>query len=329
MAVTVGLFEKTYDRLFKRLEDLKLNIEIRTFDKDGFFKINGEKIPASKTELDYLWLSPDLAGGCYGNLPFEIALTCKYIDVLQTFNAGLDNSAYKEISRKGVRICKSNAQSVAIAEYVMAHALSLIHPIDQQRNHQNNKEWNRTPFREISNTNWLLIGFGPIGLEIAKRAKAFEAKIDVIRRSPQTSNIVDRTGTMANLREFLPTADVLVFACSLNNKTRKFADARFFQMVKKDAVLINIARGALIDDQAMIDALNRGQLGAAVLDVFDREPLPFDHPIWEHPKIRVTAHTSFSGNGTPARWDELFLTNLPRYVQGRSLLQEVDSADIG
>lgn len=328
MTVTVALFDAARERLAARLDALDLDIELRTFDKDGNFNIGGAKMPAGEVEVDYLWLGPDLAGGALGNLPFDIALACKKVGVLQTFNAGLDNPAYKKISDKGVRICNSSAQSVAIAEYVMAHALSMIHPIDEQRALQARKEWKRTPFREVANTTWLIVGFGPIGTETAKRAKAFGATINVIRRSPATSEIVDAAGTMADLAKFVPAADVIVLACALNNETRKFADETFFAGVKEGAILVNIARGALIDDAAMIAALDRGQLAGAALDVFDPEPLPADNPLWSHPKVRVTAHTSFGGDGTRLRWDELFFDNLPRFVRGETLLHEVDPADI-
>ena len=328
MTVLVGLFQAGYARLKSRIDNMGLDIDIATFDETGSFDLDGIKKPASEVALDYLWLSPDVAGGILGKLPFEVALACKKIDVLQTFNAGLDNPAYKQLSDRGIRICNSSAQSVAIAEYVMAHALSLIHPINAQRAHQARKEWKRTPFREVANTKWLIIGFGPIGTETAKRAKAFGASIDVIRRSPEISELVDRAGTMANLKKFLPDADVVVLACPLNDETRKFAGDEFFGAVKEGAILINIARGALINDAAMIAALNRGQLAAAALDVFDPEPLPMDNPLWDHPKVRVTAHTSFCGDGTSLRWDELFFDNLPRYVRGEPLLHEVNPADI-
>ncbi|MEC8201686.1 MAG: NAD(P)-dependent oxidoreductase, partial [Pseudomonadota bacterium] len=216
MTVTVGLFDAGYTRLKDRIDAMGLDIEIRAFDEDGNFDIGGgAKVPAADVEIDYRWLGPDLAGGSLGSLPFDVALACKRIDVLQTFNAGLDNPAYKKLSDKGIRICNSSAQSVAIAEYTMAQALSLIHPIDDQRAAQAKKEWTRTPFREVANTTWLIVGFGPIGSTTAARAKAFGATINVIRRSPQTSEIVDAAGTMDDLERFLPDADVIVLACPL------------------------------------------------------------------------------------------------------------------
>ena len=100
MTVTVGLFDAGYTRLKDRIDAMGLDIEIRAFDEDGNFDIGGAKVPAADAEIDYLWLGPDLAGGSLGSLPFDVALACKRINVLQTFNAGLDNPAYKSCPTK-------------------------------------------------------------------------------------------------------------------------------------------------------------------------------------------------------------------------------------
>ena len=175
---------------------------------------------------------------------------------------------------------------------------------------------------------WLIAGFGPIGQEVARRVKAFGANTTVIRRSPAPSPLADRSGTMANLATFLPEADVIVLACSLNAQTRGFAGPGFFGAVKEGAILVNIARGALIDDAAMIAALDQGRLATAILDVFHEEPLPPGNPLWSHPKVRMTSHTSFAGSGVRGRWDQLFLDNITRYVRSQALANEVDPADI-
>ena len=128
----------------------------------------------------------------------------------------------------------------------MAHVLSLIHPIERQGEQQAEKVWRVTPFGELSGTNWLIIGYGPIGQEVAKRVKPFGATIAVVRRSPETSNIVDQAGTLADLDKFLPEADVILLACSLNNETRDIADGHFFAALKDGVILVNVARGSLI-----------------------------------------------------------------------------------
>lgn len=328
MAVSVAMYANSYDRIKQRLDALGLDLDVIPFQLDGKFDIGGDRVDPSDVDLDYLWLSPELSleGGL--KTAFEIALKCRSIKVLQTFNAGLDAPAYKQISARGVRICNSSAQSIAISEYVMAQVLALFQPLAEQRALQARKAWQRTPFREIAGTGWLIIGFGPIGRAIAQRAKAFAADISVIRRSPQTGPTVDRAGTTADLPEFLASADVIVLACPLNEATRGLAGKAFFDAIKPGAVLVNIARGGLIDDAAMIGALDEGRLAAAVLDVFQTEPLPADHPLWAHPRIRLTSHTSFAGDGVRRRWEQLFLDNLPRFVKGEALLQEVDPRDL-
>lgn len=328
MAVTVAMYDKSYEHIGARLDALGLDIEVLTFGKDGQFQVDGAAVSPAEIDVDYLWLSTHLNADNAQKTAFDLALACKSVGVMQTFNAGLDNPVYKKISDKGVRICNSSAQAVAIAEYTMAHVLSLLHPIDTQRDQQARKEWKMAPFREIWRTNWLIIGYGPIGQALAKRVKAFEANTTVVRRSPATSDVVDRAGTMADLEEYLPDADVIVLACPLNDETRGFANADFFASVKPGAILVNIARGKLIDDGAMIAALDDGRVSHAVLDVFHTEPLPEDDPLWSHPKVRLTPHTSFAGSGGRTRWDELFLDNVSRFVKGEPIWSEVDPKDI-
>ena len=328
MSITVAMYDKSLQHIGARLDALKLDITVHTFGQDGKFMIDGAAVTAGDLDIDYFWLSAHINADDFRQGAFAAALACNSVKVLQTFNAGLDDPIYAKISARGTRVVNSSAQGVAISEYVMAQVLSLVHPIDRQRDQQRNKIWQITPFRELSRMNWLIIGYGPIGQAIAKRVKAFGATTTIVRRSPQISEFVDKAGTMAQLREYLPAADVIVIACSLTDETRGFADEHFFAALKQDALLVNIARGALIDDAAMIAALDSGRLAHAVLDVFHTEPLPQDDPLWSHAKVRLTPHTSFAGNGVQGRWDQLFLDNLSRFVKGETLLSEVDPKDI-
>ncbi len=328
MSCTVAMYDKSYAHIRSRLDALGLDIVVHTFGKDGTFLIDGAKVDPSDTAVDYLWLSSHLNADGFRDGAFELILKCKSVGVLQTFNAGLDYPFYKKASQKGIRICNSSAQGVAIAEYVFGQILSVLQPIELQRELQSKKQWQNTPFREIWQTNWLIIGFGPIGQEVAKRAKAFDATTAVIRRSPQASPLADAAGTMADLGRFLPAADVIVIACALNDETRGFAGRAFFDAVKKGAILVNIARGPLIDDAAMIASLDEGRLATAILDVFHAEPLPAGNSLWSHPKVRMTSHTSFAGSGGRARWDNLFLDNIARFAKGEALAHEVNPRDI-
>jgi len=327
MPVTLLMYDKALERIGKRLRALNLDLDLATFDRSGRVTIGGKALPPEEVSVDYVWFSSDMNIDNFQQGGFDLALALRSAKVLQTFNAGLDHPFYKQLSAKGTRISNSSAQAVAISEYVMGQVLAVFQPIEEQRRLQASRTWKITPYREIAGTTWLIVGYGPIGREIARRAKAFGAATIVVRRSPETSELVDRAGTLAGLPELAPDADVVVLACPLNTETRGFASTAFFASLKPGATLVNIARGALIDDAAMIAALDRGRLATAILDVFHEEPLPADNPLWGHPKVRLTSHTSFAGSGVRGRWDELFLENIGRYARDEPLLNEFNPQD--
>ncbi len=330
MPTTLAMYDKGLEHIGKRLDALNLpDVTVHTFSKDGLFRIGGKTVAPAEVELDYLWLNSSINNDGFQEGAFKIAQACKRVAVLQTFNAGLDHPFYKAMSQKGTRICNSSAQAVCISEYIFAQVFALMHPIDKQRALQASRTWEVTRYPEISQSTWLTVGFGPIGQELTKRLKAFGAKVIAIRRTRDTQGLADVAGTLADLPTLLPEADVIVFACPLNAETADLADSRFFSATKKGAIVVNIARGGVIDDQALLAALDEGRLSAAVLDVFRQEPLPKDDPFWSHPKVRLTSHTAFAGSGVRDRWDALFLDNITRFVKGQSLVNEVDPASLG
>jgi phosphoglycerate dehydrogenase-like enzyme len=174
-----------------------------------------------------------------------------------------------------------------------------------------------------------LVGFGNIGHEIARRIKPFGVDLTVVRRSPAPDALADRVLPFSDLASTLPDADVIVLACALNDETRDMCDDAFFRGMKPGAILINIGRGGLVDEDALKAGLDRDQPAHAVLDVFQTEPLPVDSWFWDHPKVRVSAHTSNSGDGNLGRGDELFLENLRRYLANLPLLNEADPSEVG
>lgn len=321
----LGLHHTSYEAIRERLVALGLDLEIATFSDASTYTLNDRKIAAEEIEIDYLWLRTDINEDGRDTV-FNNVLKAKRIGVLQTFNAGLDHPFYAELSRKGTRICNSSAQGVAIAEFVFGQVLSVLQPIEEQRQMQVDRNWRMTPYREISQTHWLVLGHGPIGQALTKRLKAFEADVSVIRRTAVPTEHADRVGAVSDLQTFLPDADIVVIACPLNDQTRGMADASFFRAMKPGAILVNIARGPLVDDAALIKGLGEGKPSTAILDVFHTEPLPDDDPLWTHPKVRMTPHTSFAGNGSQGRWDQLFLDNIARFVADEPLGQEVDPA---
>ncbi len=329
MNVTLAMHQASLAHIGDRLDALGLDAQIVTFDDAGQFSglssINSVTVSAENVEADYVWLSAHLPSR---NAAFQTVLAMKRVGVLQTFNAGLDDPFYRAAANKGITICNSSAQGVAIAEYVLGQVMAVFQPFAQQRKQQNAREWKLTRYREISRTSWLIIGYGPIGQAVAHRVKAFGADVAVVRRSPGAGPEVDRVGTLSDLPDLLGRADVVVLACPLNDQTHGMANTAFFDAIKPGAVLVNVARGPLIDDGALIAALDSGAVETAILDVFHTEPLPADDPLWAHPGVRLTPHTSFAGDGVQGRWDQLFLDNFARFVWGEPLEQVVDPADL-
>lgn len=328
MPIRLAVYDKALPVIGDRLGSLGLDLALHTFDAQGKLMLEGRVLEPEATEIDYLWLSPLVSADRFIDGAFDLALRLRRVGVLQTFNAGLDHPFYKLIAAKGTILSNSSAQSVAISEFVLGQVLALFQPILEQRAMQARREWKTTPFREIAGTRWLIVGYGPIGREIAKRVKAFGGHVTVVRRSPALDPNVDRAGRIADLPHYLPETDVVVLACPLNGETRGLVGDQFFAKLKPGATLVNIARGAIVDDPAMLAALDRGTLDAAILDVFHTEPLPADNAIWAHPKIRMTPHTSFAGSGGRGRWNDLFIENIGRYARGEAMVNIVNPSDL-
>ncbi|MGZ3377539.1 MAG: D-2-hydroxyacid dehydrogenase [Phenylobacterium sp.] len=319
-----------YGRVGERLATVAPGAQVVTAGPEDVYELDGKPIDVADIDPEVVWLSLDsYASGTLGQLYGRLMKSASP-RWTQIMAAGIDNPIFRNIMEKGVRLSKSSAQATPIAEYVVAHALSLQVPIPAQAALQAKHEWKPTPYRELGNTRWALVGFGNIGHEIAKRIKAFGVDLTVVRRSPKADgDLADRVITLADLPAVLPDADVIVLACALNDETRNMCDAAFFQALKPGAILINIGRGGLVDEDALKAGLERDQPAHAVLDVFQTEPLPADSWIWDHPKIRVSAHTSNSGDGNLGRGDVLFLENLRRYLAEEPLLNEADPREVG
>jgi phosphoglycerate dehydrogenase-like enzyme len=156
----------------------------------------------------------------------------------------------------------------------------------------------------------------------------FGARVVGVRRNPKPSEFADQIATLADVPSLLPAADVVVLSCALNDQTRDLANDKFFAAMKPGSILINIARGGVVVEDALLKGLARNTPRVAVLDVFRQEPLPETSQFWTHPQVRVTAHTSAAGSGTIGRGDKLFLNNLKRYAAGEPLLNEVSASSL-
>jgi phosphoglycerate dehydrogenase-like enzyme len=316
--------EQAFLRLENDIRAIDPNLEIVLMRHDGSLSLAGRTVTLKEVKPEIAWLSLDLARAGLVTQYIQSVLEAGTVKWLQTFNAGLDQSFYRELFNQGIRITRSSAQAIAIAEYVIANVMVGYQSVFERKQHQLAHKWQRAPFKELWQTCWVIVGFGHIGQEIAKRVRAFEVKVIGVRRSTREHPLADTMITLDRLFDYLPQADVVVLACPLNEQTKDLANRAFFQRLKPGATFVNIARGKLVDQPALIEALQEGTLAHAVLDVFDPEPLPPDSPLWEVDRVTVTPHSSNAGSGTPRRGDMLFLENLRRFLAGEPLLNETN-----
>ncbi len=324
MTVHVVMSPSARGRVADRLAVLDSPPRVFPLLDGGRCMTDGESTPLAEAPVEAVWLTSDMTHGqSFADCLQSIAAshTIKWV---QTFNAGLDHPGYRDIAARGIRIGASSAQAVAISEYVFAHVLDIFQELAARRAAQAAGEWKQLRFREIAGTAWLVVGYGNIGREIGKRAGAFGARVIGVRRRASPAPYADEVCAMDGLRDRLGKADVVVLCCPHSSETDRLVDAGFLARMKPGAVLVNVARGGVVDDAALLEALDSGRVGAAVLDVFDPEPLPRSSRYWKHPSVRLTGHCSFAGNGTLARADDLFIANLSRYASGEALVNEVD-----
>ncbi len=248
---------------------------------------------------------------------------------LHAFNVGVDHPIYTEMLERGVRVTTSSGSTaVPIAQTAIAGLLMLARNFPRWLADQRNHAWDpmrgaEAP-RDLPGQTALVIGLGRIGKEIARLARMLGLTVIGVRRSPlEPGDPVDELHPPERLHALLPRADWLILAAPLTPETRGLVNADVFSRLPIGAKLINIARGEIVDEPALIAALRCGRLAGAYLDVFEHEPLAPDSPLWDLPNVLVTPHNSAAASGNDRRVYEIFVENLRRWVRGEPLVNEV------
>ena len=322
------LFEPAHRRVAAELERLAPDLELALVSPESAITLAGAPISDEAVQADWGWFSADSGFGPAGRTLFVSMLKSRKLAWVHTGAAGVDNPIWGQLVDKGAALTTGHGQAISIAEYVVGGVLEYFQRWPERRAEQAARRWTRLPFREVAGTRWLIVGFGAIGEAVAERARAFGAEIVGVRRSGAPHPSADRMARLADMRSLLPDADVVVLAAPLNAETAGMADAGFFAAMKPRSVLVNIGRGGLVDEPALLAALDAGKPEHALLDVFHTEPLPGNSPFWAHPRVSLTAHASAFGSGQTARNDALFLENLRRRIAGETLLYRADPRDL-
>jgi phosphoglycerate dehydrogenase-like enzyme len=247
--------------------------------------------------------------------------------------AGVAGMLYPEMLASPIELSNSRGLSArTIAEHVLAVTLAIFRRLPLAFERQRARTWAQDEItappgnRTIAGSRVLVVGLGAIGAETAARMHALGATVTGIRRRTDAPNPpgVSAVAAPEALLELLPHADVVVLAAPQTPLTRGLIGARELEAMKPEGILVNVSRGGLVDEDALAGALRDGRLAGAALDVFRREPLGPDSPLWTVPNLLVTPHTSGFRRD---HWDaatELFAENLRRFERGAELLNLVD-----
>lgn len=236
---------------------------------------------------------------------------------VQLTSAGQDRIDSAELERRGISLHTAvGVYGVPLAEWVVLQILQVAKRSRHFARAQENKQWAKERgLVELQGRTACIVGFGEVGEQVALRLRAFGMKIVAVRRQRQHSPLADEVVPLAALTEALSAADVVVLALPLTPDTHHLFDETAIASMRPDAILVNVSRGALVDEQALVKALDAGLLFGAALDVFEREPLDADNPLWEIERVIVTPHNAYASDQIRDRLHTLVLENLRKLAE--------------
>jgi len=261
---------------------------------------------------------------------FKLARKLKWI---HSTAAGVGQLMYPELRQSGITVTNaSGIHTVAMAEHILGFLVALARRFPDALRHQWQRKWAQQEIwdaqlrpRELQGQVLLIVGFGAIGHELAKRVRPLGMRIWAVTRAGKgDTTLADRILPASRLDEVLHEADYVVLAAPETPETYHLIGQKQLQQMKPTAFLINVARGSLIDEVALVETLERRALAGAALDVAEQEPLPSESPLWRLDNVFITPHISAVSEYLWDRETELLLDNLDRWFAGRELRNLVD-----
>lgn len=274
-------------------------------------------------------IDPDLRGNALltftWGAPNMAEAMSRGIEWVHTFGTGVDGYPFETLGEAQLS-CSRGASAIPIAEWVIANLLAFEKQLPQSWIEAPPEHWNRASLGGLHGRTLALLGFGGIAQRVAQHALGFGMKVRALRRSPGPSPLAG-VEMVSDLNALVTDADHLVVAAPSTPATHHIVGADLLKQVKPGLHLVNIARGSLVDQDALRAALEDGRVAIASLDTVDPEPLPDGHWLFSHPQVRLSAHISWSG---PGSFDGLlapFVENLGHFQRGEGLSNLVDPAE--
>lgn len=259
------------------------------------------------------------------DLPFDVASVAPRLRWVQALAAGVAHLTSAGLREAGIRLTNaSGANTTSIAEFVFARILGEFKRTRRLEAIQQQRRWHPVFGENLAGSTVGLVGFGPINQEVARRARAFDMDVIVVRRSAAPSDLADEVLGPDGLHDMLSRCEIVVAAVPESPETHELFDRSAFAAMRDGSMFVNVGRGSLVDEPALVAALGSGKLRAAALDVTAVEPLPQDSPLWDTSNIYISAHCSTEPTGFFESTHRVFAENLSRYLAGEALLNEID-----
>jgi len=276
---------------------------------------------AEKRDLEHTLQDAEVA---VGRIPMDLLLPLPHLKWYQHMGAGVDFLwQYPEFESLPFIISNvSGSQGQCISEHILALLFSLTRGLNLAWQQKQQHLWKPLPMNSIYSIHGkrvLLCGYGGIGAVVARHLHTLGAIVDVVRARPGNDTpYADKVGTLTDLDLFLRPADIIILTCQLTRQTEYMIQAAQFACMKPNAILINIARGRLIRERDLVDALQRGLIAGAGLDVFEEEPLPVDSPLWNMDNVVITPHCAADAPDHNDKDFVMFLENARAYSRGEA-----------
>ncbi len=245
---------------------------------------------------------------------------------VQLSGTGFDGIS-AEVLAAPIVTCARGASAIPISEYVLAAMLNFEKNFPHNWLSRAPDHWNFQRMGSLAGKTLGLVGLGGIGERIARLAIAFEMNVVAVRRRTELGSPIPGCAVVGTFEELVGVADHIVLAAPGTQRTHHLINAKTIALMKPGAHIVNIARGTLIDQDALRGALDSGHVGRASLDTVDPEPLPAEHWLYEHPRVVVTPHSSWSSEAFFDAAVGIFCQNLRRYIDGAPLLYAIDRAE--
>ena len=276
-------------------------------------------------DLEVRVVSTGDLGGCDAlvTLAYDESFLSSDIEWIHSIQAGVDRFPFEDLKAAGIRLTNSTGiHGDTVGETVAGYMLSFARQLHHYRDRQHETEWSPrgwdVPY-SVAGSTVCVVGLGTLGRGVATRANALDMDVVGVKRTPTPVDSVETVHPARNLETAIEDAKFVVLTVPLTDETEGLIGRPELSAMRDDAILINVARGAVVDQDALTDTLERDEIGGAALDVFEEEPLPPESPLWEMDTVIVTPHIAAATGEYYRRVETLVRENISRYEAGESL----------